>query len=113
VLNIADEEDVETSEGTTIIKKLALPITRRQKTLKDMYIIELLIEIFFFISYKNGLESLFKHWKNEKEKIKTIFKLSYCLISKIIKGNPSIKLHVSQWLDLFLHQAMMIDDCNV
>lgn len=80
VLNIDVDADVENSE--------ALPIHRRQRTLKDLYIVEILIEVFFFISYKNGLESLFKHWKNEKEKIKQIFKLSYCLMGKVIKSNP-------------------------
>lgn len=72
--------------------------------------VEVLIEIFFFVSYKNGLEVVFRHWKTEREKVKQIFKLSYELVGRVMKGNPAIKLHVSQWLELFLHQAMMIDD---
>jgi hypothetical protein len=46
------------------------------------------MEIIFFMSYKNGLEKLFKQWKSERERTKQIFKLSYMLIEKMIKNNP-------------------------
>lgn len=57
--------------------------------------IEVIMEIIFFISYKNGIETLFRRWKSEREKLKNIYKLSYKLIEKMTKNNPLIKLHVS------------------
>jgi hypothetical protein len=57
--------------------------------------IEVVMEIIFFISYKNGIETLFKRWKSEREKLKNIYKLAYKLIEKMTKNNPLIKLHVS------------------
>lgn len=71
------------------------------------------MEILFFLSYRNGLDRLFKHWKAERDKLRCIYKLSYTLIEKMTKNNPQTKLHVSQWLELFLHQAMSIDDISV
>ena len=105
VLSIKEQDEVEKSER--------LPLYNRQRYMKDLYMIEIIMEIIFFMSYKNGLEKLFKQWKSERERTKQIFKLSYMLIEKMIKNNPQIKLHVSQWLELFLHQAMMIDDQSV
>lgn len=73
----------------------ALPLKRRQIYLKDLQMIEVVMEIIFFISYKNGIETLFRRWKSEREKLKNIYKLSYKLIEKMTKNNPLIKLHVS------------------
>ena len=75
--------------------------------------IEILMEIIYFMSYKNGLERLFMNWKSDRERTKNIFKLTYMIIEQIIKNNPPIKLHVSQWMELFLHSALMIDDPSV
>lgn len=50
--------------------------------------IEVMMEIIFFISYKNGIETLFKRWKSEKEKLKNIYKLSFKLVEKLTKLNP-------------------------
>lgn len=75
--------------------------------------VEIIMEIIFYMSYKNGLERLFLQWKSDRERTKHIFKLSYKLIENLVKNNPITKLHVSQWLELFLHSAMMIDDGSV
>ena len=63
--------------------------------LKDLHMIEVVMEIIFFISYKNGIETLYKRWKSEREKLKNIYKLAFKVIEKLTKRNPQIKLHVS------------------
>jgi hypothetical protein len=52
VLNLKDTEEVEKSE--------CLPLQHRQRYMKDLHMIEVVMEILFFMSYKNGLEKLFK-----------------------------------------------------
>ena len=42
--------------------------------------IEILMEIIYFMSYKNGLERLFMNWKSDRERTKNIFKLTYMII---------------------------------
>lgn len=46
------------------------------------------MEIIFFMSYKNGIEALFKRWKSEREKLKNIYKLAFKLVEKLTKRNP-------------------------
>lgn len=81
--------------------------------MKELRMVEIMMEIIYFMSYRNGLEKLFMQWKSDRERTKHIFKLSYRLIELIVRGNPSTKLHVSQWMELFLHSAMMVDDPTV
>lgn len=50
--------------------------------------IEVIMEIIFFISYNNGIENLFKKCKSEREKLKNIYKLSFKFIEKLTKRNP-------------------------
>ena len=94
-MGLKDKNDIDNSES--------LPNKKRQRYMKDLLMIEIIMEIIFFMSYKNGTDKLFKQWKNEREKLKSIYKYSYMLIEKMTKNNPQIKLHVSQWLELFIH----------
>lgn len=71
------------------------------------------MQIIYFISMKNDLDKIFKHRKSEREKLRLVYKLSYLLIEKMTKSNPQVKLFISQWLELFLHQAMSIADVQV
>lgn len=46
-------------------------------------------------------------------KIENIFKLTYELIKQMTANNKDLKLHVSKWLEVFLKQAMMINEARV
>ncbi|KAM3129578.1 hypothetical protein pb186bvf_018329 [Paramecium bursaria] len=84
-----------------------------QKYYKDMMIIEMVMQIIFFISMKNDISTIFQRRKLEKEKLRLIYINTYLLIEKMIKQNQYVKLYISQWLELFLHQAMSFDHIQV
>jgi hypothetical protein len=56
--------------------------------MKDLQMVEVTMDILFFLSYRNGLDRLFKNWKTERDRMKSIYKLSYVLIEKMTKNNP-------------------------
>ncbi|KAM3147677.1 hypothetical protein pb186bvf_000005 [Paramecium bursaria] len=82
---------------------------KRQLIMKDQFFIEILVEILYNISYKNGSQKL-QLWKYQRDLIKEIFKSTYFLLTKLIYGNSVTKLYASQWLELFLHQYIMINE---
>lgn len=75
-----DKNETEASEN--------IPLKRKQRFMKDLQIVEVTMEILFFLSYRDGLDRLFKHWRTERDLLKSIYKLSYIMIEKMSKNNP-------------------------
>ena len=84
------------------------PTNVRQGYFKQLIIVDLLLQS-LVLSMKNNL--LIEEWqKFENQKIRTIFLQTYQIITILLNNNQPIKMHISQWLELFLHQAMLIDE---
>ncbi|CAK78094.1 unnamed protein product (macronuclear) [Paramecium tetraurelia] len=87
-----------------------LPIHSRQLFMKDLRMVEIIIQIIFYFWEKHKTMSLFLHKNYEKDKLRQICIYSYVLIEKMARNNSSVKLYISQWLEFFLKQAIDIDD---
>ncbi|CAD8133692.1 unnamed protein product [Paramecium octaurelia] len=85
-----------------------LPIFERQIILKELYFIEILVELLYHLCYKKGTKKL-QVWRKQKENIQTIFSSTYQLMTKLIQNNMVTKLYASQWLEMFLHQYMSLN----
>ncbi|CAD8078308.1 unnamed protein product [Paramecium sonneborni] len=87
-----------------------LPIYSRQLFMKDLKMVEIIIQIIFYFWEKHKTMSLFLHKNYEKDKLRQICIYSYILIEKMARNNSLVKLYISQWLKFFLMQAIEIDD---
>lgn len=81
-----------------LIKFLADEVVIRQQCMKETFIIELLMKVLMQITDKNLLAMEF-----HQKKIKKLFKLTYELIKALTHNNKELKLHVSKWMEVFLH----------
>ncbi|CAD8065958.1 unnamed protein product [Paramecium primaurelia] len=87
-----------------------LPIHSRQLFMKDLKLVEIIIQIIFYLWEKPKTMSLFLNKNYEKDKLRQICIYSYVLIEKMARNNSSVKLYISQWLKFFLIQAIEIED---
>ncbi|CAD8053653.1 unnamed protein product [Paramecium sonneborni] len=83
--------------------------SRRQIIMKELYYIEILIEILYSLCYKSGTKKLL-FWKHQKQLIKTLFSETYSLLTKLIQNNNTNKTYASQWMEMYLHQYIMVSE---
>ena len=69
--------------------------------MKDMRIIEFLIDILYF-PFKNNVFDI-KNLKKEDPNVIKIFQLTYRLIKHVIKEYRANELYAAQWIDLLIN----------
>ena len=98
------------TESTDPVRCEGIPIKSRQKLMRELRIIELLVDCLYY-PFSSGVFKI-KELTNDMP-IKIICTLCYRLILHSVKNYKNNELYASQWIDLYFDHSMTSSETNL